>query len=439
MGATALVGCQWGDEGKGKIVDILSAHVDAVARYQGGANAGHTVVIGETKHVLHLLPTGILRKDVLCLLGTGMVLDLDALFEELAALAPHGFLPSDRLFVSPGAHVVVPYHRAVEKHRESSSAFPIGTTLRGIGPAYETAAARFGLRVGDLYAPDRLAARVASLEQWAASAGCGASELPSAEAVMSRLRSQAERLRPYVRDVRAIARDLLGDGKELLFEGAQGVLLDKDHGTYPFVTSSSTGAGGAAVGFGVPPSVVSRVVGVCKAYTTRVGEGPFPTEFEPGPEADAFRKMAGEFGATTGRPRRCGWLDGPLLRYAAEVNGLTALVITKLDVLDGRPELRIATSYERSAGASGADLPCDWLGSLQSYEPVYETFPGWSEPTAGTLEWGRLPDTARAYLTRVEEIAGVPIAMVSTGNRRDQVIVRRPDLLPRMGAAALSR
>lgn len=434
MPVSALVGCQWGDEGKGKIVDILSERVAAVARFQGGANAGHTVVIGDETHILHLLPVGILRPGVRCLLGNGMVIDPDSLGEELRAVEAAGMDATGRLFVSARAHLVLPYHKAVEKHRESSSAKPIGTTLRGIGPAYETKAARIGLRVGDLYREEVLCERLASLHAWAAATGCAANELVEPDAHRDVLDAHAQALRPFVSNVRAHVQSAIDRGAELLLEGAQGTLLDLDHGTYPFVTSSSTSVGGTVAGLGIAPTKVTRAIGVTKAYTTRVGEGPFPTEFDDD-LSTWFRPRAGEFGATTGRPRRCGWLDGVLLRYAAELNGLTALVVTKLDVLDGFETLRIATGYETLDGVSIDVNDVDVVADLGGCSPVYEELPGWTEPTTGARTWEALPANARAYLSRISEIAGVPIAMVSTGNRRDQIVLCREELLPAHAAA----
>jgi len=430
VGVTALVGCQWGDEGKGKIVDILSEGARAVARYQGGANAGHTVVVGETTHVLHLLPVGILREGVHCLLGNGMVIDPQALLDELAMVEKGGARVEGRLLVSPAAHVITPFHKAVEKHRESTWSRPIGTTLRGIGPAYETKAARLGLRMGDLLRPETLRERLAGVYEWARATGCPGDDLPTVDEALRWLEGLRPRVAALVADVRGAATEVIAGGGELLLEGAQGVLLDQDHGTYPYVTSSNTSAGGATLGLGLAPTSLSRVIGVCKAYTTRVGEGPFPTEFVEDEAADAFRRHAGEFGATTGRPRRCGWLDGVLLRHACELNGVTALVVTKLDVLDGTETLRVATSYETDAAGR-----IDPMGSLGSARPVYEEIAGWDGSTAGVTTWEALPVAARAYLDRIEAIAGVPVAMVSTGNRRDQVLVRRPELLPAMAPA----
>ncbi len=425
MGVTALIGCQWGDEGKGKIVDILSGRADAVARCQGGANAGHTVVVGDVTRILHLLPTGILRPGVTCLLGNGMVIDPDALWSELEAIRAAGIATDGRLFISPRAHVILADHKAVDQHREAKAARPIGTTLRGIGPAYETKVARIGLRVGDLFRPERRDVALRAIRAWALAAGCPESALRPEGEVRDTLTAHGERLRPLVREVRHLLAGIETSGRELLLEGAQGTLLDVDHGTYPFVTSSNPTVAGAVVGLGLPPRSLTRVIGVVKAYTTRVGEGPFPTELV-GAECEAIRGRGSEFGATTGRPRRCGWLDGVLLRYAAELNSLTALVVTKLDVLDGVDPIRIATAYE-----SGPDPETeDPIGALETCSPVYEELPGWSEPVAQARRWAELPANARRYLERVAEIAGVPLAMVSTGNRRDQIITVREDLLP---------
>jgi adenylosuccinate synthase len=425
VAVSALIGCQWGDEGKGKIVDVLSADVDVVARYQGGANAGHTVVIGDDTHVFHLLPVGVLRPSVVCLLGNGMVVDLDAFRSELDSVRQSGINAEGRLFLSPRAHVITPYHKAVDGLRETKGRRKIGTTLRGIGPAYETKAARIGIRVSNLFRPDRLLVDVAALEEWALAAGCTAEDLPNLESMVEKLLGHATAIRPYVRDARKVAMDALNRGGELLIEGAQGALLDIDHGTYPYVTSSNTTAGGAAVGLGLAPQLLDRVIGVTKAYTTRVGEGPFPTEFDE-ETAQPFRERAGEFGATTGRPRRCGWLDAKLLRDAVRLSGVTALVVTKLDILDGMENLRIATQYTDI----GEDFGGDWMGNLEDCRPVYEDLPGWTESTAGATSWDELPENAQRYLKRIEDITKVPIAMVSTGFRRDQIVRLREDLLP---------
>ena len=425
VAVSALIGCQWGDEGKGKIVDVLSSDADVVARYQGGANAGHTVVIGDDTHVFHLLPVGVLRPNVVCLLGNGMVVDLDAFRSEVETVSQSGIETEGRLFLSPRAHVITPYHKAVDGHREAKGRRKIGTTLRGIGPAYETKAARIGIRVRNLFRPDRLLVDVAALQEWALAAGCGADELPELEDMVETLLGHAAAVRPFVRDVRKVAADSLARGGEVLIEGAQGALLDVDHGTYPYVTSSNTTAGGAAVGLGLAPNLLDRVIGVTKAYTTRVGEGPFPTEFDE-EFAKPFRERAGEFGATTGRPRRCGWLDAKLLRDAVRLSGVSALVVTKLDILDGMETLRVATQYTYTDDDFGGD----WMGNLEECRPVYEDLPGWSESTAGATSWDRLPENAQRYLKRIEDIAKVPIAMVSTGTRRDEVIRLREDLLP---------
>ncbi len=425
MGVTALVGCQWGDEGKGKIADILSARVDAVARYQGGANAGHTVVIGDTTHILHLIPAGILRPGVTCLLGNGMAIDPEAFLIELDTIRQANIDVDGRLFMSPRAHLILPDHKAVDTHREATSDRPIGTTLRGIGPAYETKALRTGLRVGDLYRPERRDQALRGIREWALCVGCEPTSLQPMDQVRETLDAQAESFRPFIREVRRMVTNLITTGRELLLEGAQGVLLDLDHGTYPFVTSSNPSTGGAVVGLGMPATTLSSVVGIVKAYTTRVGEGPFPTELL-GASAEAIRSRGAEFGATTGRPRRCGWLDGVLLRYAVEVNGVTALVVTKLDVLDGEETLRIATSYE---GAPDPVLE-DPIDTLDQCKPVYEEMPGWSGTVGNAKTWSDLPENAQRYVERIAEIAGVPIAMVSTGSRRDKIIHVREDLLP---------
>jgi len=422
MPCTVVVGAQWGDEGKGKIVDALSEQADVVARYQGGPNAGHSVIFRGTTVVLHLVPSGVMVPGRRCLIGNGVVIDLDRLREEVAKLEALGISVRDRLGVSPGAHLILPYHRAVEAAAEQGPG-AIGTTGRGIGFAYRDKAARTGLRVADLFAAGRFAAQVdrnlARLRR----------EFPEAEGLDAtdgaRLHEQlaeaAEWLRPLVTDVSAELHAALAAGRRVLLEGAQGTLLDLDHGTYPFVTSSAASAAGAPLGVGLGPRAVDRVIGVTKAYTTRVGHGPFPTEM-PEPEALRLREAGEEYGATTGRPRRCGWLDVPALRYAARVNGLDALIVTKLDVLDRFEEIRVADAYE-AAGGSG-EFPPAGVG-LEQVRPRWRTFPGWRTPTTGARRWSDLPAAARTYLEWIEGACGVPIASVSVGAERDATVERR--------------
>ena len=416
---TVVVGCQWGDEGKGKVVDVLASGADVVARYQGGANAGHTVFLGDRQFVLHQVPSGILHQGKRCLLGNGVVVDLVQLFGEIDRLAERGVDPRGRVGLSTRAHVVFPYHRALDNAAEQAAERKIGTTGRGIGPAYEAKTGRRGVRVADLLDSRRGAKRV---RQGIERARRRLRELGADDAGAGTV-DEAMRVAARVPEVatdagREIARALAA-GKRVLLEGAQGTALDVDHGTYPYVTSSNTTAGAAAVGAGIGPTAIDSVIGVVKAYTTRVGNGPLPTAFDEAMD-ERMRELGGEFGATTGRPRRCGWFDAALVAYAARVNGLTGIAVTKLDVLDTLPEIRIATGY-RLRGETGIPFPAtSW--ELDAVEPVFETLPGWQAPTTEARRLGDLPRNARAYLHRIEELAGTPIAMVSVGARRSQVI-----------------
>jgi adenylosuccinate synthase len=418
---TVVVGCQWGDEGKGKVVDVLAENVDIVARYQGGANAGHTVHVGEDEFVLHQIPSGILHEGRRCLLGNGVVLDVQQFFQEFDALVARGVEIDGRVGVSQRAQLLMPYHRFLDKAVEESASEKIGTTGRGIGPAYEDKAGRRGVRVADLANRDRLMSRIdaakervcARLEQL----GARTAELDRA---MDETLGLGERLLALAVDVGPEISATLRRGGSVLLEGAQGTALDLDHGTYPFVTSSNTTAGGAATGTGIGPTAITDVIGVVKAYTTRVGEGPLPTAFEP--EMDEHvRELGGEFGATTGRPRRCGWFDSVITRFASQVNGLTGVAVTKLDVLDTLEELRIATAYKLPDGSVTESFPADtW--SLSAVEPVYETLPGWRAPTGAVTKLEDLPAGARAYLDRIEELTDAPVRWVSVGTKRSQII-----------------
>ena len=421
MPCTVVVGAQWGDEGNGKIVDALSEQADIVARYQGGPNAGHSVIRDGETIVLHLVPSGVMVPGRRCLIGNGVVIDLARLVEEVSGLEARGLTVRDRLGVSPAAHLILPYHRAVEALSERGPG-AIGTTGRGIGFAYRDKAARSGLRVSDLFDRERFVAQVdrnlARLRQ----------EFPEAEALSTMdgaglhdaLRDAAAWLAPLVCDVSAELHEALQAGKRVLLEGAQGTLLDLDHGTYPFVTSSAASAAGAPLGVGLGPRAVNHVIGVTKAYTTRVGLGPFPTEM-PDAEALRLREAGEEYGATTGRPRRCGWLDLPALRYAARVNGLDALVVTKLDVLDRFVEIQAAECYETSAGAGGFSPSAR---ALEHVTPRWRTFQGWRTSTASARRWSDLPAEARAYLEWIETQCGVPITSVSVGAGRDAEVRR---------------
>ena len=414
---TVVVGCQWGDEGKGKIVDVLAEDVDVVARYQGGANAGHTVQVGEEGFVLHQVPSGILHPGKRCLLGNGVVLDVLQFFEEYQALAERGIGLEGRIGVSERAHLLLPYHKALDRVAECTAAEKIGTTGRGIGPAYEEKTGRRGVRVVDLRGGERLATRV---REGLARALQRLGEQPDRlEEELRRSLELGHRLLALATDTGLELTTALRAGKRVLLEGAQGTALDLDHGTYPFVTSSNTTAGGAGTGVGIGPTAIDSVVGVVKAYTTRVGNGPLPTGFDAAMD-QRIRELGGEYGATTGRPRRCGWFDSVLARYAARVNGLTGLAVTKLDVLDTLPEIAIAIEYS-VGGGSTREFPADtW--SLEQVEPRYETHPGWHCDTTLARRMAELPRNARAYLDRIEELTGAPIAMVSVGTERSQII-----------------
>jgi len=417
-----VVGAQWGDEGKGKLVDVLAEQATIVARYQGGANAGHTVLVGEEEFILHLIPSGILYPRTRCLLGNGVVVDPWTLAEEMEGLRGRGIDLGGRLGLSKRAHLVMPYHRVLDQAQESSrdSENKIGTTGRGIGPAYRDKVARVGLRVGDL-ADDQRTREVVEAACHAANGTLErlGDERADPEAAMEQLDSVRAMLLDLATDTGHELRTGLAAGGRVLLEGAQGALLDIDHGTYPYVTSSSTTAGGAAAGVGIGPTLIDEVLGVVKAYTTRVGNGPLPTELTGG-EADRLRHLGGEFGATTGRPRRPGWFDANVVRYAGGVNGLTSLAVTKLDVLDSFEEIRLATGYEFEGDAIGP-FP-DSVELLERVTPVYATHEGWQTSTTGCRSWEELPGQARSYLRRVEAESAVPIRYVSVGAARRETI-----------------
>ncbi len=416
-----VVGAQWGDEGKGKIVDVLAGEADVVARYQGGANAGHTVHVGGEEFILHQIPSGILHEGKRCLLGNGVVLDLEQFFSELDGLIARGIDAESKVGVSGRAHLLLEYHKRLDQVSElARGSDAIGTTRKGIGPAYEDKVARRGIRVADLRVADRARELIfeAATQANERLRAAGAETVDPAR-VADDVLAVRERLLPLVTDVgREITRSI-AEGRRILLEGAQGALLDVDHGTYPYVTSSTTTAAGAATGTGIGPTAIDAALGVVKAYTTRVGSGPLPTEIH-GPLGDRLRDLGGEYGATTGRPRRCGWFDGVVVRYAARVNGLTGLALTKLDVLDTFEEIQIATGY-RIEDVVLDDFPED-LTLLSQAEPVYETLPGWNTSTEGARSLEELPGAARDYLRRIEEITGVPIWYVSVGTRREQII-----------------
>jgi len=414
-----VVGAQWGDEGKGKLVDVIAENADLVVRYQGGANAGHTVYVGEVRFVLHQIPSGILHPQTTCVLGNGVVLDPGQLFHELDELLARDIAVEGRLFVSDRAHVVLPYHKLLDQAREKSQ--NIGTTGRGIGPTYEDKIGRRGVRVADLIRGgdlhELLAPRVARANEQLAA--LGVTERASLDECIALLESLIPRLKPIAADTGLLVYNAVRSRKHVLLEGAQGALLDVDHGTYPYVTSSNTTAGGATVGSGIGPTAVDAVLGVVKAYTTRVGNGPLPTEADPERE-ELLRQLGGEFGATTGRKRRCGWFDTPVVRYAVRVNGLTHLAVTKLDVLDSFAEIPVCVGYEID-GERVDEVPAD-VESLARVKPVYETLTGWQQPTGEARRLADLPSAARHYIDRLQELAECPVRFVSVGTRRDQII-----------------
>src|SRR6267154_1415250 len=392
MSNVVIVGAQWGDEGKGKVVDLFTSWADVVVRYQGGANAGHTLVVGGVKTVLHLVPSGILHPGKKCIIGNGVVVDPEALLEEIDLLRSRGLLSdAAQLVVSENAHVILPYHKRIDVGREKQKA--IGTTGRGIGPCYEDKVARRGIRVRDVLKEGALRTKL------------------------------EERMRPYVGDASEVLSHEVAKGRAVLFEGAQGTLLDIDHGTYPYVTSSNTVAGNAAVGAGLGPTAIHSVIGITKAYTTRVGNGPLPTELNDA-TGEKLRAVGAEYGATTGRPRRCGWLDALVLRYAARVNGLSGLAMTKLDVLTGFEKILVATAYKLPNGKTVGEFPSD-PELLEQAKPIYEELPGWKEPLGDQREYQELPENTRRYIERVEQLVGVETIAVSLGAERAQTIVRK--------------
>ena len=420
-----VIGTQWGDEGKGAVVDVLADRVGAVVRFQGGHNAGHTLVIGDEKTVLHLIPSGILRDGVVCLIGNGVVVSLEALCEEMDTLKSRGVPVEQRLRVSAACPIILGSHALFDRAREQASgADAIGTTGRGIGPAYEDKIARRAIRVADLFSPGMLEAkleRLLDLHNFLLEGYYRTARLDPKRELETLLRL-GERVKPLVVDVTEALRDLRARGRSVLFEGAQGAMLDIDLGTYPFVTSSNTTVGGAAAGSGIGPAAIDYVLGIVKAYTTRVGAGPFPTELHD--EVGGYLgKVGHEFGSTTGRPRRCGWLDAVMLRRAVFTNSLAGLCLTKLDVLDGLPEIKICVGY-RLDGKT-LDSPPMLTDRFADCEPVYESLPGWSEPTAGATDFAALPPRAKAYVERIEALLGVPVDIVSTGPSRDAIILRR--------------
>ncbi len=421
MANTILVGAQWGDEGKGKIIDFLTEDADIVVRSQGGNNAGHTVVIGEDKYILHLIPSGILRREKVCVIGNGVVIDPIALVKELDGLAEKGMAVSENLLISDCAHLVFPYHRLLDEQREVlKGKNKIGTTKRGIGPAYGDKAARVGLRICDLMQPtvfaEKLKLRIEENNHVLAALGAA---IVSYDEILAAYLAAAERLRPFVTNTVVYLHDAIRSGKNILFEGAQGTFLDLDHGTYPYVTSSNTTAGGACTGSGVPPHRMDRVFGVMKAYMTRVGEGPFPSESAE--VSDLLHGMGREYGSTTGRARRCGWFDAVATRYATMINGIDDLAVTNLDGLDSVETLHICTGYLFHGEI--LSVPPSDVAQLEKCEPVYESMPGWKSSTENFQSFAELPEAARNYLARITELTGARLSIVSVGPSRAQTFV----------------
>ncbi len=423
MSGMVCLGVQWGDEGKGKIVDILSESADLVVRYAGGNNAGHTVLVDKEKYIFHLIPSGIIHKGKKCLLGNGVVIDPVAFIAEIKQLREQGVEIGSNLMVSQSAHVIMPYHRILDGLQESKAKDrKIGTTGRGIGPCYVDKAGRIGIRIIDIFDVDRFRQLLKNNLEFKNSLlkNVYQHEDLELEPILKEYLPLGQEIRRYITDGTKVVNDALDKGQTVLFEGAQGALLDVDFGTYPYVTSSNTGVSGVCSGAGVPPTKIKRIIGVAKAYCTRVGEGPFPTELPP-EENQKLRELGGEFGATTGRPRRCGWFDLVSAKYAARINGLTELVITKLDVMDTLPTIKICTGYNLN-GKVITDFPAR-EDILFECEPVYEELPGWESPTTNIRKRSDLPDNAKRYLERLEKELNVPITWISVGSHRDQTIL----------------
>ena len=418
---TVVVGAQWGDEGKGKVIDVLAADADLIIRYQGGNNAGHTVIVDHSEFVFHLIPSGLLHPGTIGLIGNGVVVDPEALVEELERLRARRRDIDRALKISDQAHLIFPYHKRLDIAEEAARTGRIGTTGRGIGPCYVDKVARCGIRIADLYDEEVFAAKLRrNIEEKNRLLEALYHEPPfDFQDCFDRYRRFATILQPLVVNSTRFLREAIRQGKRLLFEGAQGTLLDLDHGTYPYVTSSNATAGGACTGAGVPPTCIDRIIGVVKAYTTRVGEGPFPTEFPPA-LMEQIRTKGREFGATTGRPRRCGWFDAVIARHAVWVNGCDSIAVTKLDVLDDMPTIQVGVGY-RVGGQRFDDFPSD-IGLLSSSEPVYESLPGWGCDTSQVERVADLPKAAQAYLKRLEELLGVPICLISIGSKREQAL-----------------
>lgn len=421
-----VVGAQWGDEGKGKIVDMLTEKADMVVRFQGGNNAGHTVIVNDVKYVFHLIPSGILHSGKTCVIGNGVVVDAEVLLKEIEVLREKNLFRPEDLIISKDAHLIMPYHKKLDLARERlRGRDKIGTTGRGIGPAYEDKVSRCGIRCGDLLNEEEFRRKLKAnlMEKNHYLNTILHEEGFEMHEIYHQYMAFGSHIAPHIRNTSKFLDNAIKAGKRILFEGAQGTLLDVDHGTYPFVTSSNTVAGQAACGSGVGPTRIDSVVGVTKAYTTRVGEGPFPTELQ-GDEAERLREQGGEYGATTGRPRRCGWFDSVAVSYAARINGLDGLIVTKLDVLDTLDKLKICTGY-RYDGVMLDDFPSE-TSLLVDCEPVYEEIDGWKESTQGITDFKDLPSKAKAYIKRIEELTGVKVVMVSVGAGREEVIIVEP-------------
>lgn len=422
MPIVIVVGAQWGDEGKGKIVDYLTHDADIVARYQGGHNAGHTVVINNEKYILHLIPSGILHRRTVCIIGNGVVVEPHSLIQEITDLRKRGFTVSDNLLLSKNAHLIMPYHIALDQESEKRKGRKsIGTTGRGIGPTYVDKMARSGIRISDLLSAETLMDKIQTnlrqanflMKNLYKTAPFGAKK------IFDDYREYARKLKKHIADTDIIINNAISKGKNILLEGAQGTLLDIDHGTYPYVTSSNSTAGGACTGLGIAPNKISRILGVVKAYTTRVGEGPFPTEIV-GATGELLRSKGGEFGATTGRPRRCGWLDTVILRHSARINGFTGIAVTKLDILDSLDRIKICTAY-KYRGKILKDFPKD-LHIFENCTPVYRSLEGWRSSTLGITKFRDLPPRAKAYIRNIETLTGMKVQILSTGQKRNELI-----------------
>jgi len=418
MSVTVLVGSQWGDEGKGKIVDHLSEKIDIVARYQGGANAGHTVKIGDKQYILHLIPSGILRENVICVIGNGVVIDPTALLEEIALLEKNNIKVDGRLFISHNAHLIMPYHKLLDLINESGDT-KIGTTGRGIGPCYIDKYARKGIKIVDLLNKKVLEEKIREnlIEKNNLLKKVYEREELDVEEIIKQYLEFDKAIDKYVKDVPSYLNHAISEGKSILLEGAQGALLDVDHGTYPYVTSSSPTSGGACTGTGIPPNKINHVIGIVKAYTTRVGNGPFPTELL-NDDGEKLRRIGAEYGATTGRPRRCGWFDAFLVRYSVMINGIDSAAITKLDVLSSFDQIKVCTGYKFD-GKSLKTFPTD-VDKLSSVSPVYSTVPGWNTDISNCKKYSDLPENTKKYLSFISEHAGIKIEIVSVGPKRQQ-------------------